>query len=65
MDLTIMLLLDIECCKNEALKDLMINMLIAATLLIVKKWKFTKIPTINEWLAKVQYMGLINKLSAM
>lgn len=40
-------------------------MLTAATLLIAQRWKSVEVPTLREWLSKVHYMCLVNKLSAM
>lgn len=40
------------------------NLLAAASMLTVKAWKLEGVPSIEEWTQKVQYMCLVNKLSA-
>lgn len=46
-------------------KELLTHMLTAATLLIVKYWKSDEEVTDREWIEKVKYMCLVNKLTAI
>lgn len=46
-------------------KQLVTHMLTAVSLLIAQRWKSEELPNIGERLAKVQYLCLLNKLSAM
>lgn len=43
----------------------LLNMLIAAKLIIVKNWKSDFILTVREWQVKCQYVLLIGKLTAI
>lgn len=60
-----MLLCDFTGCKVGASGVLIANMLTTATIPIVKKWKPAEIPSMNEWLSKVRYVGLMSKLTAI
>lgn len=56
-----MLLFDFGDYKH---KDLLANMLTASISLLVQNWKTTKVPSKIEWLLKLRYVCLLNKLSA-
>lgn len=45
-------------------KEVLAHMLTAATLLIAKHWKSQENVTIADWVAKLKYICLINKLTA-
>lgn len=47
------------------LRELLTHMLIAAALLIAEHWKEHEKVTMTEWIAKVRYMCLISKLTAV
>lgn len=58
----VMILLDLRKYKH---KDLIANMLTAAITLLAQNWKTTKVLSMQEWLLKVCYVCLLNKLSAI
>lgn len=61
-----MLLLDFEHAGVVLLKDFLAHMLTAATLIIIAKpWKTQEKASVTDWIAKVKYMCLINKLTAI
>lgn len=43
----------------------MVNMLIAALLLLATNWKSTTLPLVEEWISQVRYVFLMGKLSAV
>lgn len=60
-----MLLCDFSGSDIGALGTLLATMLAAATMLIASRWKSVDTPTIEEWLAKTRYIGLMSKLTAV
>lgn len=61
----VMLLADFEGTDIGQAKELVVNMLSAAAMLIASKWKSPIIPTITEWLIKVRCTVLMTKISAI
>lgn len=62
----VMMLADMLGIAVANMKTIIVNMLAAASMLIASKWKTPDIPTVNEWLTKVRFMGLLaKKLSAV
>lgn len=61
MHTKLMLLLDFDYYKIRSYKELIVKMVIAATLLITEKWKVEEIPTLEEWISKARYTCLISK----
>lgn len=46
-------------------KMLIVNVLVAAKMLIAAVWKSLQIPTKNDWLTKLRHIMLMNKLSTI
>lgn len=46
-------------------KTLLGHLIAAARLLLAAKWKSENLPTRKEWLQKVQYMRLMDKISVL
>lgn len=61
----VMLLLDSEYGRIIIGKELLAHILTAATLLIAKWWKLKEEVSVWEWIMKIRYMCLINKLTAI
>lgn len=61
----VMLLGNVEDSLNGTSKILLINMLAVATTLIASKWETLEVPTFSEWLAKVRFVSLMCKHSAI
>lgn len=59
------MLCDFTDCNIGELGVLITYMLTASILSVVGKRKSEEIPLVTEWLAKVRYLGLMNKLSAI
>lgn len=65
MDPRVMLLLDFNHWGVMIwVRELLANMLTAATLLIAKHWKAQEELTTTDWTEEVKYMCLVNKLTA-
>lgn len=58
----VMLLFDFGDCRH---KDLLANMLTAGIAVLVQKRQTARIPHVREWMLKVCYVCLLNKLSAV
>lgn len=65
MNPRVMLLLDFEYGGVVTFKILLAHMLTAATLLIAKPWKSEKELQLMDWIEKIRYMCLVNKLTAI
>lgn len=50
---------------NRPRKMLLLNLSLAATLLLAAKWKTADIPTKKDWLRKATFLSLMCKLSAI
>lgn len=55
----------LENCKYKFKKILLLNFCIAASLLIASKWKSEVVPNKEEWLARMRYLALMAKLTAV
>lgn len=49
--------------RNLEQRRLLVHLIVAARILMASKWKSEKIPSKEEWLQKVQYMCLVDKIS--
>lgn len=65
MNPRIMLWLDFHGGGVVILRELLAHILAAATLLIAKHWKMRRKVTMMDWIGKIQYMCLINKLTVI
>lgn len=66
--LGIFILVDLEDLvgiNSQGTRELLVNMLAVAIMLIASKWKSPTVPTINEWLSKIRYMAIMAKISAI
>lgn len=61
----VMLLGNFRGCELMVSKMLLINLIAAATMVVVRKWKSSELPLVGEWLSKVRYTALMNKLSTI
>lgn len=65
MDSRIMLLFDFDYAGVTMLRTLLSHMVSAGTLLVAKYWKAQLKLIITDWLRKISYMCLTNKLAAI
>lgn len=61
----VMVLLDFDYGRVVMLKVLLAHMLTASSLIIAKHWKAQVEVTLADWIMKVRYMALVNKLMAI
>lgn len=59
---SVMLLFDFRIYRH---KELLANLLSASITLSAQNWKTAMIPSMQEWLAKVRHVCLLNKLSTV
>lgn len=57
---------DFSSVKLDRLtQQLLINLCVAASLLLASNWKSTEVPSKEKWLGKVRFVFLMSKLSAL
>lgn len=56
----IMLLCDFDGNNIGSSCVLLVNLLAAATMLIASRWKSMEIPSVEEWLDKIHFFGLMS-----